>query len=66
MMADEAWSQPPSEEFAAWGEKYADVLTCDGDGRRRSTMPIGAELDKNRALRGFFTTWVNIRTLFVI
>ena len=33
-VADEAWSNPPSEEFAAWSDKYQDVLTCDGAGRR--------------------------------
>ena len=46
-MADEAWSQPPSEEFAAWGEKYADVLTCDGDGRRGYDAYWGRDNDRS-------------------
>ena len=46
-VGDEAWSQPPSEEFAAWGEKYADVLTCDGDGRRGYDAYWGRDNDRS-------------------
>ena len=32
--ADAAWAAGPSEEFAAWGQEYESVLTCDGENRR--------------------------------
>lgn len=32
--ADAEWGKDPSEEFSAWAEEYATVMTCDGENRR--------------------------------
>lgn len=45
--ATQAWSEDPSEEFLAWGEKFQDVLTCDGDGRRGYDVYWGRDNDRS-------------------
>tara|TARA_E500000331_G_scaffold269031_1_gene260435 strand:+ start:5959 stop:6756 length:798 start_codon:yes stop_codon:yes gene_type:complete len=45
--ANEAWTEGPSEEFLAWGEKFQDVLVCDGDGRRGYDVYWGRENDRS-------------------
>ena len=53
--ADAAWAAGPSEEFAAWGQEYESVLTCDGENRRGYdwAWPLGEEANWDRP-----TEWV--------
>ena len=46
MLAQEG-SEDPSEEFLVWGEKFQDVLTCDGDGRRGHDVYWGRDNDRS-------------------